>query len=307
MACTSRCAPATELTYANRALNSMTRLSEFAASSPISAIPWSGLLVVASFLLIGCVVPTGQASSPVASASAGDEGSQSRAERLRVEIQAVFPHDRGAFTEGLVWNQGPLYESTGLNGRSSLLEADLASGQVLRSVSLEPALFGEGLAQVGDRLIQLTWQQGIARVYDRMSFERIGEFFYSGEGWGLCYDGQRLVMSDGSATLFFRDSETFELIGHVPVTLDGQPISQLNELECVSGEVYANVWLTDRIVRIDPLSGRVDADIDASGLLTREERPGTDVLNGIAYRPEQDDFLITGKFWPHVYEVRFVP
>ncbi|MSQ23000.1 MAG: glutaminyl-peptide cyclotransferase [Chloroflexi bacterium] len=262
----------------------------------------------ATLIACSCVIPTSQASSTqVGAVQREPKDTSGRAQRLRVEVEAVFPHDRGAFTEGLVLSDGSLYESTGLNGSSSLRQVNLGTGQVERVVALEPALFGEGLAQVGDRLIQLTWREGLARIYDRASFERIGEFAYSGEGWGLCYDGQRLVMSDGSATLFFRDPDGFEIVGSVRVTLDGEPINQLNELECVGDQVYANVWLTDLIVRIDAVSGQVDAVIDASGLLTRDERPGTDVLNGIAYDPEKDDFLITGKFWPYLYEVRFVP
>jgi glutaminyl-peptide cyclotransferase len=227
------------------------------------------------------------------------------ARRLRVEILGVFPHDGRAFTQGLLWYDGSLYESTGLQGASSVRQVD-RSGEVVRMVSLDPRIFGEGLARVDDRLYQITWQQGLAIVYDLATFEKLREFGYSGEGWGLCYDGERLVMSDGSSNLFLRDPQTFDLLGTIPVTLDGQPIDRLNELECVGDFVYANVWMTDNILRIDERSGRVDATIDASGLLTREERLGADVLNGIAFDPDRDTFLITGKFWPKLFEVRFV-
>ncbi len=228
-------------------------------------------------------------------------------QRLTVQVLGSTPHDRSAFTQGLVWFQGALYESTGLYGQSTVREVDRATGEVRRQVRLDPTVFAEGLAQVGDRLVQITWQQGVAYVYDIATLERLDQFTYTGEGWGLCNDGARLVMSDGSSALTFRDPETFGAIGTVSVTLDGRPLDRLNELECVGDRVYANVWMSDLIVRIDPGSGRVDAAIDAGNLLPPAERIGADVLNGIAYDPEQDVFLITGKLWPRVFEVRFVP
>jgi hypothetical protein len=158
---------------------------------------------------------------------------------------------------------------------------------------------------LGQRLIQLTWQNGIAHVYDRPSFREISEFAYEGEGWGLCFDGQRLVMSDGSSSLFFRDPDDFELLGEVQIRLDGEPTDQLNELECVGALVYANVWQTDRIVRIDPASGEVLTQIDCSDLLSEEQAHAADVLNGIAYDAETGHFFITGKLWPLLFEVRF--
>jgi glutamine cyclotransferase len=228
-------------------------------------------------------------------------------ERLRVEVVRVLPHDPAAFTQGLVWNGRTLYESTGLLGRSSLREVELETGRVLRRVSLPPDIFGEGLAQVGERLVQLSWQNGLALVWDAATFERRGEHRYAGEGWGLCYDGRRLVMSDGSSTLAFRDPATFAETSRLQVTHDNDPLANLNELECAGGSIYANVWQTDDIVRIDPASGRVTAHIDARGLLGPAERAGVDVLNGIAYRPETGTFLVTGKLWPKLFEVRFVP
>jgi glutaminyl-peptide cyclotransferase len=184
---------------------------------------------------------------------------------------------------------------------------DLISGDVSQSIPLDGQFFGEGLALVDNRLIQITWQENTAFVYDRDSFERIGQFSYSGEGWGICYDGQRLVMSDGSSDLTFRDPTTFEVQGTIPVRLEGQPVERLNELECVGNDVYANVWQTDTIVRVDPGTGQVRATVDAAGLLNPSERAGADVLNGIAYEPETGNFLITGKLWPRIFEVRFVP
>jgi len=174
-------------------------------------------------------------------------------------------------------------------------------------VDLEPQLFGEGLAQVGPRLFQITWQDGRALVWNAARLAKEREFSYTGEGWGLCYDGKRLVMSDGSDALSFRDAETFAKTGQVAVRLDGQPVYKLNELECVDGLVYANIWQDEFIVRIDPASGRVTGLIDASGLLTFTEKEHADVLNGIALVPGTHHLLLTGKLWPRMFEVELVP
>lgn len=228
-------------------------------------------------------------------------------ERLKVKVLGSVAHDPKAYTQGLVWSDGTLYESAGQYGESSLRQVDPKTGQVLRSVPLPPRYFGEGLARVGDHLIQLTWQEGVALLYDLATFEHRGELPYSGEGWGLCHDGRRLIMSDGSDVLTFRDPASFATTGRVNVTFDGAPVPRLNELECVDGAVYANVYTTQAIVRIDPATGRVTALIDASGLLTPEEAARSEVLNGIAYKPETKTFLITGKNWPRMFEVVFEP
>ncbi len=225
---------------------------------------------------------------------------------LRVDVVRELPHDTSAYTQGLLWWEGSLYESTGRYGESTLRRLDPATGAVEQRVSVPPAFFGEGLARIGGRLIMLTWMAERAIVYDLRSFETVRTFRYRGEGWGLCHDGDRLVMSNGSDTLTLRDADTFEPIGAVRVTLRGRPQDQLNELECVDGAVYANVWQEDYIVRIDPASGRVTHQIDAAGLLTAREARGVDVLNGIAYEPEAGTFYITGKWWPKMFEVRFV-
>jgi glutamine cyclotransferase len=217
------------------------------------------------------------------------------------------PHDPEAFTQGLVLDQGTLYESTGLYGRSSLRQVDPADGRVLRKVDVPARYFAEGLALVGERLVQLTWQEHVALVYKRATFDRSGDLPYQGEGWGLCYDGQSLVMSDGSDHLTFRDPETFAVRRTVPVRLGANAVNQLNELECAQGKIYANVWQTEEIVEVDPATGKVEAVIDASGLLAPQEKNGADVLNGIAYDPQAGTFLITGKLWPKLFEVRFVP
>ncbi len=222
-----------------------------------------------------------------------------------------YPHEASAFTQGLLWEGGHLYESTGLYGSSSLRRVEIETGVALQSVSLADDVFGEGLEKVGDRLIQLTWQAGKAFVYDFDTFELLETIAYAGEGWGLCYDGRYLFMSDGSAFLSIRDVDTFELIFRGAVTLGGQlvPAQLLNELECVGEHVYANAWNTDYIFRIDKFTGLISALIDASALLTDAEReslaPGS-VLNGIAWNPESETFYLTGKNWPKLFEVVFV-
>jgi glutamine cyclotransferase len=226
---------------------------------------------------------------------------------LKVKVLRTYPHDRDAFTQGLIWRDGVLYESTGLVGRSSLRKVDLTSGAVKQQVTVNPPYFAEGLADVGNRLFQLTWQHGRVFVYDKNTLNRVGEMGYQGEGWGLCHDGRSLIMSNGSDGLTVRDPKTFAVTRTVRVTDGGRPLPRLNELECVRGDVYANVWTTDTIVRIDMTSGRVTATIDASGLLVPADRLGTDVLNGIAYDPADRTFLITGKLWPKLFRVTFVP
>jgi glutamine cyclotransferase len=231
-------------------------------------------------------------------------------EKLRVEVIQRYPHDVAAWTQGLLWHDGHVYEGTGQKGRSSLRRVDLKTGAVLEQTDLPASVFGEGLALAGEKLIQLTWKEQRAFVWDLKTFKSQREFKYAGEGWGLCFDGKRLVMSDGTERLAFRSPETFEEVGHVYVHEAGNRFTgRLNELECAGGFVYANVWTADedRIVKIDPKTGNVVANIDASGLLAAGETRGIDVLNGIAYVPERDTFLITGKLWPKMFEVRFVP
>jgi glutamine cyclotransferase len=226
--------------------------------------------------------------------------------RKRIEVVATHPHDPGAFTQGLLMSGDSLYESTGLNGRSTVRQVEPTTGRVLRSSALPRELFGEGLAQVEDRLVQLTWTSGVARIYELDTFELVGEWRYQGEGWGLCHDGNRFVMSNGTTRLTFRDEDSFAETGSVEVKLDGQPVDDLNELECVNGRVYANVWRTDEVAEIDPATGAVTAWIDASGLLSDADRNAADVLNGIAWDETRQSFYLTGKLWPRLFEVRFV-
>ncbi len=228
--------------------------------------------------------------------------------QMTYEVLRAYPHDPAAFTQGLVYLDGYLYESTGLYGESSLRKVDLETGEVLQQSDLTGEVFAEGLTDWGETLVQLTWREGLGYVYNRADFDLLDEFHYDTEGWGLTHDGERLIMSDGSSTLFFLTPESFEVTGTVNVSDAGDDIRMLNELEWVQGQVFANIWQTDDIVRIDPATGEVLGWIDLAGLLPPEARtPETDVLNGIAYDPAGDRLFITGKKWPQLYEVRLVP
>lgn len=227
--------------------------------------------------------------------------------QLRLKVIRTYPHDVRAFTQGLLMFDGKLYESTGLHGRSSVRRVDLASGVVEAQTALPAELFGEGLARVGQRLIQLTWKNRKALVWDLGTLSKVAEFSYDGEGWGLCFDGRRLVMSDGSDRLTFRNPTTFEPEGELRVRRDGRPVMNLNELECVGGLVYANVWQDNHIARIDAATGVVTGWIDATGILDRDLSGSADVLNGIAVMETTGTLLVTGKLWPNLYEAEVVP
>lgn len=223
------------------------------------------------------------------------------------EVIATYPHDREAFTQGLVVDEGVLFESTGLNGRSSLRRVRLQTGEVLQRRDLDPQYFAEGLALFKDKLIQLTWQSNKGFVYDKTTFAPLREWSYPTEGWGLTHNGKQLIMSDGTATLRFLNPETFAVEREITVTDVGQPVARLNELEYVNGEVFANVWQTDLVARVDPQTGRVNGWIDLSGLLLPAERQNADVLNGIAYDAASDRLFVTGKLWPKLFEIKLVP
>jgi len=220
----------------------------------------------------------------------------------------AYPHDRNAFTQGLVFESGVLYEGTGLRGHSTLRRVELASGDVLQIRKLPDRFWGEGITIFGERIIQLTWQSGVGFVYDKNSFELLEEFHYPTEGWGITHDGERLIMSDGTSTLCFLDPETLEEIGRIEVCDQNGPVTTLNELEYVQGEIYANVWQTDRIARIAPDTGKVIGWIELAGLLSPEDRTEpVDVLNGIAYDAENDRLFVTGKLWPRLFEIELIP
>jgi len=220
-------------------------------------------------------------------------------------VLATLPHDTTSFTEGLQRDGTTLWEGTGLAGLSELRELDPTTGAVVRSAPLPGKLWGEGVAVTGDTIWQLTYQDGVALLWDKATLKVKKQVALTGEGWGLCYDGNRLVQSDGSATLRFRNPTTFAQTGALTVTLDGKPVPQLNELECAGGQVWANVWPTTQLVRINPASGRVTAKVDGSGLLTPEQAQGTDVMNGITWLGG-DEYLVTGKYWPVMLRVRIV-
>ena len=222
----------------------------------------------------------------------------------RYEIVKIYPHDRDAFTQGLVFADGILYEGTGRNGSSNIRKVKLETGEVLQMQKLESQYFGEGIALVGNSLIQLTWQSGVGFVYDKNTFQRTRTFNYKGEGWGLTYDGTRVIMSDGTPTLRFLDPETFRVTSTMTVKDGTVPVEDLNELEYVDGEIYANVWTTDRIAIISPATGVVSGWINLAGLMPREAIVGDAVLNGIAYDPDRRRLFVTGKLWPRLFEIR---
>jgi glutaminyl-peptide cyclotransferase len=222
-----------------------------------------------------------------------------------------YPHDRNAFTQGLFFKDGFLYEGTGLNGRSGIRKVKLETGEVLQVKPLAPEYFGEGIAEWKGSLVQLTWRSEIGFVYDLATFQQTRTFGYTGEGWGLTHDASRLIMSDGSPQLRFIDPSTLKETGRITVRDASGPVQSLNELEVVKGEIYANVWMTDRIARISPKDGRVTGWIDLSGLLTPAERAAVEqaggTLNGIAYDAARDRLFVTGKLWPRIFEIELVP
>jgi len=222
-------------------------------------------------------------------------------------VVKAYPHDSQAFTQGLIYLDGHLYESTGLNGRSTLREVDLESGRVLKEISLPQQYFAEGLTNWGSTLIQLTWKKNVAFVYDRATFRLLKTFHYPWEGWGLTQDGKHLIMSDGSETIHFLDPDTFKQERKIRVTDRGKPVQNLNELEYIHGEIYANVWMSNRIARISPSTGKVLSWIDLSGILPSVEVTGEGaVLNGIAYDAAHNRLFVTGKLWPRLFQIQVV-
>ena len=224
------------------------------------------------------------------------------------EVVNAYPHDTSAFTQGLVYENGVIYEGTGLNGQSTLRRVDPETGRVLQQTSLASAFFGEGIAIWKDRLIQLTWQSNLGFVYGKENLTRIGNFSYQTEGWGLTSDGKRLIMSDGTETLYFLDPSTFTRVGEIRVTAVGEPVKGLNELEYIKGKIYANMWPSNWIAIISPDTGSVVGAINLKGLLQENDTQGhrVDVLNGIAYDAKADRLFVTGKWWPKLFEIKLV-
>lgn len=222
------------------------------------------------------------------------------------EVVHAWPHDPTAFTEGLFYLNGFLYEGTGLERESSIRKVRLETGEVVQKHDIPEQYFGEGIINWKDKLIELTYKSQVGFVYDLAGFQLLKQFEYPGEGWALTQDGKRLIMSDGTAELRFWDPETLQETGRITVTEFGQPLKNVNELEFVKGEIFANVWLTNRIVRIDPATGKVTGSVDLTGLLTADDmaKSQPDVLNGIAYDAKGDRLFVTGKRWPRLFEIR---
>ncbi len=261
----------------------------------------AGILLAVTVLTNGCALTT-DSPGPVDSTTSRDFPFYG------YKVINIYPHDPNAFTQGLVFGNGFLYEGTGLRGYSTLRRVELETGNILKTRQLADQFFGEGITIYENQIIQLTWQSNTGFVYAKESFELLQEFSYLTEGWGITYDGQRLIMSDGTSTLYYLDPETFSEIGRITVSDDDGPVSRLNELEYIQGEIYANVWLTDYIVRISPTTGRVIGWIDLKGLLSPEDKGEVvDVLNGIAYDVQNDRLFVTGKLWPNVFEIVLIP
>jgi len=264
------------------------------ASDPIA-------IVAAVIVLASTAALTAQRAAQRAPASAASAPVSS------YRIVKIYPHDRAAFTEGLFFQEGVLWESTGQNGSSWIRKVRLENGEVLQQMPLEPQYFGEGIVAWKKSLIQLTYKTEIGFVYDFTTMKRLRSFNYTGEGWALTHDGTRIIMSDGSSSLRFLDPETLKETGRLPVKDAGKPVLELNELEFVKGEILANVWKTERIARISPKTGQVIGWVDLAGLLDPRDAAGVDVMNGIAYDAAGDRLFVTGKLWPKLFEIRIVP
>ena len=277
------------------------------------------LQTLALLLLVACEAGRESAQTPevvspraekIPATSSMQTGNTAQADKVPLytyEVVNSWPHLRTHFTQGLVYYDGKLYESTGQYGSSLLCRLDLKSGEVKKKVDVDRQYFAEGMTILGDRIFQLTWQAHKGFIYDLKDFKRLGEFVYEGEGWGLTTDGQSLIMSDGSNKLRFLDPQNFSVLRTIEVKDHGQPLLDLNELEYIKGEIYANIWHSDKIVRIDPNSGKITAWIDLAGLRQPEDADDSDnVLNGIAYDSKNDRLFVTGKRWSKLYEIRLV-
>ncbi|MBI1742813.1 glutaminyl-peptide cyclotransferase [Candidatus Acetothermia bacterium] len=252
--------------------------------------------------------PTPSTITPAPSTSTKASATNETTPVYTYKIINTYSHDPNAFTQGLLYDHGIMYEGTGLYGESTLREVEFETGKVLRQKKLAGQYFGEGVALWKNELIQLTWQNQLGFVYDKESFQQLKTFNYLTEGWGITHDDKRLIMSDGSPNLYFLDPDTLKEIGRVEVRDQGRPVKNLNELEYINGEVYANIWLTNQIARINPETGQVVGWIDLSGLLRSEDiTRDTDVLNGIAYDAEHDRLFVTGKKWPKLFEIKLIP
>jgi glutaminyl-peptide cyclotransferase len=266
----------------------------------------SALTAAACFLFISLTVSCSSPPAVNGGAAQNRQAGEARGAKLvSHEVIASYPHDPTAFLQGLVWWDGGFYESTGQYGQSSLRRVEFPSGRVIKKHDLSPELFGEGLALAGDRLIQLTWQTGRGFVYERETFNLIQEFRYTTEGWGLTYDGASLILSDGTSELTFLDPQTFKPTRKLKVMFNAKPLDQINELEFVEGEIWANVWHSDFVIRIDPATGQVNSYLNLKDIRPPETTADPEaVLNGIAYDPSQKRIFVSGKHWPRIFEIK---
>lgn len=281
-------------------------MKRFPLSSKRHALPFG----VALFFCSGCTAPAAPVSdaprvlaTPTPTASTAPTAKPVIAVEAKYEIVGTFPHDQKAFTEGLLFRDNVFYESTGLEGNSSVRRVDVKSGRVLAQRVLPREIFGEGLALANGELFQLSWQSGRCFVYDAKMLKPRREYSYQGEGWGLTFDGANLIQSDGSDTLTFRDPKTFQIVRTLRVMQNGAPLDQINELEWIDGEIWANIWHQDLIARIDPKTGNVTSYLDCRKLFSRQ-LGGEDVLNGIAYDAKTKRVFVTGKLWPKMFALR---
>lgn len=273
------------------------------------------ILALARPLLLAialCITTPACAQQPApATAEAGNNAGLAAAEPApaiyNYRIVHTYPHDRNAFTQGLFYLNGKFYESTGQIGQSTIRHVNIEDGRVLQSVPIPPGLFGEGIVNFGNEIVSITWQGGNGYRWDLATLRRTGEWRYSGEGWGLTQNGTDIIMSDGTSAIRFLDPVTLNERRRITVTLQGVELTQLNELEWVNGEIFANIWQTPRIARIDPNSGRVTGIIDLTGIANENTATPDAVLNGIAYDPQGDRLFVTGKLWPRLYEIDLVP
>jgi len=265
------------------------------------ALRVAGAVGAAGLLLI-VTLPAAKAAGPASPAPAGPTAEVAR--QLHWDVVRSTPHDPDAFLQGLVWYDGGFFESTGRYGHSTLRRVEWPSGRVLHRVDLPPDVFGEGLARVGSRLVQLTWRNRRGFVYDVATLKLLREFQYEGEGWGLTYDGKSLILSDGTSVLTYLDPERFTPTRKLAVSWNGQAVQNLNELEFIDGAIWANIWYTDFVVQISPVSGRVVSYLDLTGLRGTDPRPDGAVLNGIAYDPASRRIWVSGKLWPMLFEIR---
>jgi len=266
--------------------------------------PMKKLFIIGAALLILIVLLVGLF---VALSNLGKSANNGGPLQYTYSVIHIYPHDVNAFTEGLVWSDGYLYESTGLYGSSTLRRVDLATGKVLKEFSLGSQYFGEGITIVNDSIIQLTWQEHLGFVYDKASFALLKDFAYSTEGWGLTYNGTYLIMSDGSNHLYFLNPLTFQRVGQVQVLDGSSPVTNINELEYVNGDVFANIFLQQKIAIINIQTGQIKAWIDLTGIQDTSGFNSEMVLNGIAYNNQSNQLFITGKDWPSLFEIKIIP